>query len=73
MAQAKECDRCGKLYKPYIDGNPPGEYNAVVRVRVNSRGDILYSTHPVDLCEECMNKIRKFLVLGEDFEEDEQV
>ena len=59
MANAKKCDRCGKLYehyngKPFIDDG--SEYNWVR----------IYTTHgsawrDFDLCPDCMTKLIAFL------------
>ena len=58
MADAKKCDRCGKLYEHY-DGIPlvngGRKYYAVKFANINS------SSEWFDLCSDCMQKIVLFM------------
>jgi hypothetical protein len=63
MANAKQCDRCDKFYKPY-DGLPFGEpitnplYMYIgITLDAKERGCGMV----MDLCPECMGKLIKFL------------
>lgn len=59
MAQAKQCDRCGVLYKPY--NNQIGEYNSVCRLRVDEDGNIIHYSIKRELCRDCMSEFISFM------------
>lgn len=61
MALAKKCDRCGKFYEHYPNGNAPGEYNALEKVRLGKHGAVEYRSSDMDLCQDCMNLFVKFM------------
>lgn len=69
MAQAKECDRCGVLYKPYNTNT--GEFNAVERLRVSSNGDILYRSTVEELCPDCYKKYCDFIFSRDELKNNE--
>ena len=53
MANAKQCDRCKKLYhRPYAS-------DLVIKRYMHGHGDIIY-----DLCDECENDLEKFILNG---------
>lgn len=62
MAIARKCDRCGKLYEFYPQGNKP-QRNGVQRIygRINGSYD---TDRPYDLCPECMSAFDEFMIRG---------
>lgn len=59
MAQAKKCDRCKAFYAPY--NNKTGEYNGVVKIRINEFGSKDGEAIRHDLCPDCMQKFYDFI------------
>ena len=65
MAQAKKCDRCGKLYEHYPINKQAAKYkwsNGIKLVKMDSSGYISAESDPRDLCPECMDQIIKLLL-----------
>ena len=62
MAIARKCDRCGKLYEFYPQGNK-SQCNGVQRIygRINGGYD---TDRPNDLCPECMSAFDEFMIRG---------
>lgn len=52
MALAKKCDRCGVLYEPY------NGVNGISFECISAYGDVDKTEKTIDLCPECMTKIR---------------
>lgn len=52
MAIARKCDRCGKLYEYYPQGNRV-RYNGVQRIYKH-----------IDFCPECMSAFDEFMIRG---------
>lgn len=63
MALAKKCDRCGKLYEYYPNGNKL-KTNAIRKCMVLSDGYLSYSENIHDLCSECMKAFDEFMIGG---------
>ena len=62
MAIARKCDRCGKLYEYYPEGNKV-RYNGVQRMYRDLGGSFRYEKL-FDLCPECMNAFDEFMTKG---------
>ena len=64
MADAKKCDRCGKLFEPYIksDGRlNPDQYTEIM-VRDAFIGKSSYNNDGYfDLCSECSESLDKWI------------
>lgn len=62
MAIARKCDRCGKLYEYYPEGNKV-RYNGVQRIygRINGGYDM---DNPLDFCPKCMSAFDEFMIRG---------
>lgn len=62
MVIARKCDRCGKLYEIYPQGNKV-QYNGVQRIygRINGGYD---TDRPYDLCPKCMSAFDEFMIKG---------
>ncbi len=57
MADAKKCDRCGKLFEPYMDD----EKHIRLGVMAKNIDFGQYSLGSYDLCEECKNSLNDWL------------
>lgn len=57
MASAKKCDRCGKLYEENYNTDEP---NMLILAN-DSSNRLFYDYNSIDLCQECMKKITKFI------------
>ena len=59
MAIARKCDRCGKYY----DENKKDRYNLVMGTVIGLRFETLegFNSSRIDLCDECLGKIKNFL------------
>jgi hypothetical protein len=59
MATARKCDRCGKYY----DENKKYRYDltmgTVIGLRFETRQG--FNSSRIDLCDECLGKIKEFL------------
>ena len=69
MAAAKKCDRCGKYY----DANRgPKSVNGVyvtgISVNAQTRSSA-YFRNDFDFCDECINKLYRFLLGHEDYDQ----
>ena len=62
MAIARKCDRCGKLYEYYPQGNK-SQCNGVQRIYITITGGY-DSGKPCDLCPECMTAFDEFMING---------
>ena len=62
MAIARKCDRCGKLYEYYPEGNKI-RYNGVQRIfkLINGGYDM---DNPLDFCPKCMSAFDEFMIKG---------
>lgn len=62
MALAKKCDRCGKLYEHYPNGNKP-QCNTIKKFERGRVGETINGCNGVtyDLCPECMADFEKFM------------
>lgn len=64
MADAKQCDGCKKFYNPRNDTHRPSMYGSYIQ------GMKFFGDHGVisvyDLCEECTDKLVKFMNNEED-------
>jgi hypothetical protein len=72
MADAKQCDRCDKFYKPY-DGLPILTNQDKTQAGFKYNKIILETRHSnvgklMDLCPECMSKLIYFLFYEDDEE-----
>ena len=61
----RQCDRCGKPYKPYRDNGKhkliPG-VNGMAFVCINTKGEYDNGkTDACDLCPECLDAVYKFV------------
>lgn len=66
MAIVKQCDRCGKFYKPYLMTNNPNIYNSLRRINMTDSNTVeLTSSSPIDLCRECMIEFDKFINMSD--------
>ena len=69
MADAKKCDRCGKLFEPYIkaeDMRPKKESDNPGYLSISSRRMIFKSQYYIDkgnfdLCQECAKSFSRWL------------
>lgn len=61
MALAKICDRCGKYYRYYPEGNKE-RYNVIRKCKIGKDGGLLYSSDIIDLCPECMDEFNNFMI-----------
>ena len=69
MADAKKCDRCGKLFKPYIkaeDMMPKKESYKPGYLSISLRREIFKSRYYIDkgnfdLCHECAKSFSRWL------------
>lgn len=69
MSLAKKCDRCGKFYKHYPDGNK-WQWNAIRKFQRNIAGEIVAKCDLItDLCPECMDEFEKFMAAKSQEEE----
>lgn len=59
MATARKCDRCGKYY----DENKKYRYDLGTGTVIGLRFETLngYNSSRIDLCDECLGKIKEFL------------
>ena len=59
MAIARKCDRCGKYYEE----NKKYRYNLVMGTVIGLRFETLegFNSSRIDLCDECLGKIKNFL------------
>lgn len=77
MAQAKQCNRCTKLYKNYKkQANIPGArgcYNGFMLVDIGVDGNSSSRSGLLDLCPECMDLFVRWLKDGETKDTPEQV
>ena len=64
MAIARKCDRCGKLYEYYPEGNKV-RYNGVQRI-FNHIGGGYDMDNPLDFCPECMKAFDEFMIIGKE-------
>ena len=60
MAAAKECDICGRLYKPYNKAHDSKKTNGIMFINVTSDTKY-YANECIDCCPECMESIRNFV------------
>lgn len=64
MADAKKCDRCGKLFEPYIKSDErlnPNQYTEII-VRDAFVGRSSYNNDRYfDLCSECSESLDKWI------------
>ena len=61
MGMAKICDRCGKYYRHYPDGNKE-QYNGIGKTLTNQNGNLDYVGKIIDLCPECMDEFNNFMI-----------
>ena len=69
MADAKKCDRCGKLFEPYIkaeDMRQSKQSDSPGYINIRSRKIIFKNNHSIeegnfDLCKECNDSFLKWL------------
>lgn len=69
MADAKKCDRCGKLFEPYIkvedmrqskESDNPGYLNILSRKRM-LKSQYSINKASLDLCYDCANSFKHWL------------
>ena len=53
MANARKCDRCGKLYEGYNTENDSENINGIRTLNIDYQR-MCYSHEAMDLCPECM-------------------
>lgn len=59
MANARQCDRCGKFYEEYGIKNDKNNPNAIIFCNVDSNAKY-YAANINDLCPECMAQVQKW-------------
>ena len=64
MANARKCDRCGNLYEEYNTANNKEKFNAIMPINLDHKRQY-YSHEALDLCPECMGKLRDWLWCNE--------
>lgn len=68
MAQAKQCNRCDRLYKPYRQQinvlGIRGSYNGVTMADISADGSSFSRSGLLDLCPECMESLIGWLKDG---------
>lgn len=60
MALAKKCDRCGIFYDIYPKSGSTS-FNSIKLVSTDSRGNERIGSIMMDLCPECMGKLKDYL------------
>lgn len=65
MANARKCDRCGKLYEEYNTDNNSKKFNAIMPVSLDYERKY-YPRKVMDLCPECMTKLANWLKCNEE-------
>lgn len=75
MADAKKCDRCGKLFEPYIKSDErlnPNQYTEII-VRDAFVGKSSYNNDIYfDLCPECSEFLNKWINFFKDGDADNE-
>ena len=71
MAIARKCDRCGKLYECYPEGNKV-RYNGVQRI-FNHIGGCCDRDSALDFCPECMSAFDEFMIRGKSMDVKKEV
>ena len=66
MADAKKCDRCGKLFEPYIiDINAgykvPSRYTSIIVRNISLAKETYKEFGEYDLCKECNDSFSEWL------------
>ena len=61
MAEAKKCDRCGKLYSINLFGNLDKEWN-LYKILKECYPDS--ESHYIDLCDDCKKELYEWLTEG---------
>lgn len=62
---SRKCDVCGEFYEIYNTKNDSHKTNGVMLLNIDEKGEY-FSHKPIDLCENCMDKMRGFLTnIGE--------
>lgn len=65
MADAKKCDRCGKLFEPYnvdADCKVPSRYTNILLKNLSLAKGTYEESGEYDLCKECNNSFLKWLL-----------
>lgn len=69
MAQAKQCNRCARLYKNYEEQvsipGARGGYNGLMLARISVDGNSFSRSGLLDLCPECMDLLVRWFKDGE--------
>ena len=63
MAAARECDRCGNLYKPYNTANNNKKINGIMVLNIDAQGRF-YEHKAIDLCPDCKDQFEGWLYSG---------
>ena len=69
MADAKKCDRCGKLFEPYLKSDRyknPNKYICVIAIDKIVSANRYDNQTQMDLCQECAKSLDKWVKLGGD-------
>lgn len=68
MAEAKKCDRCGKYYD--ANRGPKSIEGAYVTgISINAHTKLVHHHCDFDFCDECVNKLYRFLLGHEDYDQ----
>lgn len=75
MADAKKCDRCGKLFEPYIKSDERLNLNQYTEIMVRDAfvGKSSYNNDRYfDLCHECSESLNKWINFFKDGDADNE-